>query len=152
MAPGPLAGGEAADKKDDPTSALLKSADPEAAQAASDATANDEAFVAAQQQLWTDRIAQAELAKDESVVVELLREWLKVGEFELLALLVRSGGRVVTRDQLIDAVSGTDRNPSDRTIDVLVSRLRRKMGDEGGSPRLIMTEKGLGYRLGVDIV
>lgn len=80
-----LAGSEAADKKDDPTSALLKSADPEAAQAASDATANDEAFVAAQQQLWTDRIAQAELAKDESVVVELLREWLKVGEFELLA-------------------------------------------------------------------
>ncbi len=43
------------------------------------------AFVTAQQQLWTDRIAQAELAKDESVVVELLRDWLKAGEFELLA-------------------------------------------------------------------
>ena len=43
------------------------------------------AFVTAQQQLWNDRIAQAELAKDESVVVELLRDWLKAGEFELLA-------------------------------------------------------------------
>lgn len=43
------------------------------------------AFVTAQQRLWTDRLAQAELAKDESVVVELLRDWLKAGEFELLA-------------------------------------------------------------------
>ncbi|HEX5751629.1 MAG TPA: hypothetical protein VFZ09_35735 [Archangium sp.] len=43
------------------------------------------AFVTAQQRLWNDRIAQAELAKDESVVVELLRDWLKAGEFELLA-------------------------------------------------------------------
>jgi hypothetical protein len=43
------------------------------------------AFVTAQQRLWTERLAQAELAKDESVVVELLRDWLKAGEFELLA-------------------------------------------------------------------
>ncbi|HZH16220.1 MAG TPA: hypothetical protein VE057_17860 [Archangium sp.] len=43
------------------------------------------AFVTAQQQLWNDRIAQAELAKDESMVVGLLRDWLKAGEFELLA-------------------------------------------------------------------
>ena len=47
--------------------------------------AQESAFVTAQQQLWKDRIAQAELAKDESVVVELLRDWLKAGEFELLA-------------------------------------------------------------------
>ncbi len=45
----------------------------------------DAAFVHDQQQLWKDRIAQAELAKDESVVVDLLREWLRFGEFPLLA-------------------------------------------------------------------
>ena len=45
----------------------------------------ESAFVTAQQRLWNDRLAQAELAKDESVVVELLRDWLKAGEFELLA-------------------------------------------------------------------
>lgn len=45
----------------------------------------DATFVHDQQQLWSDRIAQAELAKDESVVVDLLREWLRTGEFELLA-------------------------------------------------------------------
>jgi two-component system torCAD operon response regulator TorR len=95
---------------------------------------------------WTIDLARRRLIDPDGVEVRVTR-----GEFELLALLVRSGGRVVTRDQLIDAVSGTDRNPSDRTIDVLVSRLRRKMGDEGGSPRLIMTEKGLGYRLGADV-
>jgi DNA-binding response OmpR family regulator len=72
------------------------------------------------------------------------------GEFELLGLLVRSGGRIVTRDQLIDVVSGTDRNPTDRTIDVLVSRLRRKL-TLGGSDDIIVTEKGFGYRLAVEV-
>jgi len=95
---------------------------------------------------WTMDLARRRLIDPQGQEVRVTR-----GEFELLALLVRSGGRVVTRDQLIDAVSGTDRSPSDRTIDVLVSRLRRKMGDGGAKPRLILTEKGLGYRLGVDI-
>ncbi|MDG3441106.1 response regulator transcription factor [Nitrospirillum amazonense] len=95
---------------------------------------------------WTIDLARRRLIDTQGVEVRVTR-----GEFELLALLVRSGGRVVTRDQLIDAVSGTDRNPSDRTIDVLVSRLRRKMNDGGVQPRLILTEKGLGYRLGADV-
>jgi hypothetical protein len=47
--------------------------------------AEDADFVKEQEQLWSDRIAQAELAKDEGGVVELFREWLKAGEFELLA-------------------------------------------------------------------
>lgn len=96
---------------------------------------------------WTMDMARRRLIDPKGQEVRVTR-----GEFELLALLVRSGGRVVTRDQLIDAVSGTDRNPNDRTIDVLVSRLRRKMGDDGGAPRLILTEKGLGYRLAADVV
>ncbi|MFM2045755.1 MAG: TorCAD operon transcriptional regulatory protein TorR [Pseudomonadota bacterium] len=95
---------------------------------------------------WTMDLARRRVINPDGQEIRVTR-----GEFELLALLVRSGGRVVTRDQLIDAVSGTDRNPSDRTVDVLVSRLRRKMGDDGNSPRMIMTEKGLGYRLGADI-
>lgn len=95
---------------------------------------------------WTMDLARRRLIDTAGKEVRVTR-----GEFELLALLVRSGGRVVTRDQLIDAVSGTDRTPNDRTIDVLVSRLRRKMGDEGVSPHIILTEKGLGYRLGVDV-
>ncbi|WP_309894593.1 hypothetical protein [Archangium sp.] len=58
---------------------------PDAADPALSTGDAETAFVTAQQRLWTDRLAQAELAKDESVVVELLRDWLKAGEFELLA-------------------------------------------------------------------
>lgn len=94
---------------------------------------------------WTMDLARRRLVDPAGIEVRVTR-----GEFELLGLLVRSGGRVVTRDQLIDAVSGTDRNPNDRTIDVLVSRLRRKMQDSG-SLDVIVTEKGLGYRLAAEI-
>lgn len=62
------------------------------AKAEADAAALDgsdgKAFVSEQQQLWTARLAHAELAKDESVVVDLLKEWLKAGEFDLLAKAV----------------------------------------------------------------
>lgn len=95
---------------------------------------------------WTMDLARRRLITPDGQEIRVTR-----GEFELLALLVRSGGRVVTRDQLIDAVSGTDRTPSNRTVDVLVSRLRNKMGDERGARPMILTEKGLGYRLGADI-
>ncbi|HYC03829.1 MAG TPA: response regulator transcription factor [Azospirillaceae bacterium] len=95
---------------------------------------------------WTIDLGRRRLIDPQGLEIKVTR-----GEFELLALLVRSGGRVVTRDQLIDVVSGTDRDPSDRTIDVLVSRLRRKMGENSAQPRLVLTEKGLGYRLGVEI-
>ncbi len=62
-----------------------KEPSPEGADPASATRDAETAFVAAQQQMWKDRIAQAELAKDESMVVELLRDWLKAGEFALLA-------------------------------------------------------------------
>ncbi|MFO1061566.1 MAG: response regulator [Dongiaceae bacterium] len=66
-------------------------------------------------------------------------------EFELLAAFVRRRGRVLTRDSLIDQVSGRDRDPLDRTIDVLVGRLRRKIEKDPASPRLIQTVHGVGY-------
>ena len=71
------------------------------------------------------------------------------GEFELLALLVRHPGEVIDRDRLSRAVSGRDWAPQDRTIDVLVRRLRGKI-DEGRADSLIVTVRGEGYRLAVD--
>ena len=69
------------------------------------------------------------------------------GEFDLLAALIRSDGNIVKRETLIAAVS-RDFEPSDlRTVDTLVSRLRRKLGDNPRQPRLIKTEQGQGYRL-----
>ena len=68
-------------------------------------------------------------------------------EFELLASLSNNPGRVMSRDSLIDHVSGRDRAPSDRTIDVLIGRLRRKIEMDPTRPRIIMTVQGVGYVL-----
>jgi len=68
-------------------------------------------------------------------------------EFRLLAALVRAGGRVLTRDHLLDAVYGVDAGEIlDRTIDVHVGRLREKLGDRADEPRYIATLRGVGYR------
>jgi len=66
-------------------------------------------------------------------------------EFELLAALVTHRGRILTRDALIDHVSRRDRDPLDRTVDVLIGRLRRKIEEDPAVPRLIITVHGIGY-------
>ena len=71
------------------------------------------------------------------------------GEFEILALLVRNAGAVVSRDRLTRAVNGKDWNPLDRTVDVLVRRLRAKLDVPGAAPS-ISTVRGEGYRLASD--
>lgn len=67
-------------------------------------------------------------------------------EFNLLNALTRARNRVLTRGFLLDAVSPGDDGASERMIDVLVSRLRRKLGDDPRSPELIQTVSGRGYR------
>lgn len=67
------------------------------------------------------------------------------GEFELLAALLRQPGRVLTRDNLLDEISHRNWDPNDRTVDVLVARLRRKIEADPTAPRFIVTEHGVGY-------
>ena len=68
-------------------------------------------------------------------------------EFRLLATLLEADGRVLTRDQLLDAVYGNDQaDVLDRTIDVHVGRLRDKLGDDADHPRYVATVRGIGYR------
>ncbi len=68
-------------------------------------------------------------------------------EFRLLRGLMRRPGRVFTRDDLIDAIHGND-DPGiiDRTIDVHLGRLRRKLGDDAADPRFIATVRTVGYK------
>lgn len=66
-------------------------------------------------------------------------------EFELLATFVTHRGRILTRDALIDHVSRRTRDPLDRTVDVLVGRLRRKIEADPKNPRLLITVHGIGY-------
>ncbi|WP_437538366.1 response regulator transcription factor [Sorangium sp. So ce726] len=66
-------------------------------------------------------------------------------EFDLLHTLAARAGRVLTREQLVDLVLGSAGEAFDRSIDVHISHLRRKLGDEPRSPRLIKTVRGIGY-------
>ena len=71
---------------------------------------------------------------------------LTAAEFQLLGLLVRNKGRVLTRDRIMDETRGVDWDAYDRSIDVLVSRLRQKLGDDAKRPSFIRTIRGSGYR------
>ena len=66
-------------------------------------------------------------------------------EFDLLICLVKAAGRVLTRDQLLDAVSGRSYDVFDRSVDVHISSLRRKLGDDSRNPRFIKTVRSAGY-------
>jgi two-component system response regulator RegX3 len=71
---------------------------------------------------------------------------LPLKEFELLELLLRNAGRVLTRGQLIDRVWGADYVGDTKTLDVHVKRLRSKIEPDPSSPRHLVTVRGLGYR------
>jgi two-component system response regulator RegX3 len=71
---------------------------------------------------------------------------LPLKEFELLELLLRNAGRVLTRGQLIDRVWGSDYVGDTKTLDVHVKRLRAKIEPDPAAPRHIVTVRGLGYK------
>ncbi len=70
---------------------------------------------------------------------------LTSGEFDLLAILVRFPNRVLDRDRILDLLTGAERSPFDRSIDVRVTRLRGKIESDPSKPRFIRTVWGKGY-------
>ena len=68
-------------------------------------------------------------------------------EFDLLLCLTRSAGKVLTRDTLLDEIAGRNYDVFDRSIDVHISSLRRKLGDDSKHPRFIKTVRSVGYML-----
>jgi two-component system, OmpR family, response regulator len=76
---------------------------------------------------------------------------LSNGEFNLLAALLASANRVVTRDQLIEMSRRYDNEVYDRAIDVQILRLRRKIEGNPAEPQIIVTERGAGYRVAVPV-
>ena len=75
------------------------------------------------------------------------RQALTRGEFELLQMLLRHRGTVLSRERLAPAVSHRSWDPNDRSIDVLISRLREKVEDDARQPERILTVRGEGYLL-----
>ncbi|MGF1454873.1 MAG: winged helix-turn-helix domain-containing protein [Alphaproteobacteria bacterium] len=72
---------------------------------------------------------------------------LTSGEFDLLTCFVRRPRRVLSRDQILDALRGRGAEPFDRSVDMLVSRLRRKLAAARSGPDLISTVRNNGYLL-----
>jgi two-component system OmpR family response regulator len=89
---------------------------------------------------WTLDLSKRELISPSGVLVPI-----SGGEFALLATFVSHPRRVLSRDQLLDFARGRDAQPFDRSIDVQVSRLRRKIENDPREPALIKTVRGGGY-------
>lgn len=89
---------------------------------------------------WTLDTSRRQLTKPGGQHCELT-----TAEFNLLCILVRRPGRVLSRDELMDQLKGQDWTPLDRTIDGLVARLRKKIESEGGPAKLVKTVRGVGY-------
>jgi DNA-binding response OmpR family regulator len=97
-----------------------------------------------------ERLRLGELEIDfgaREVAVRGARQSLTHYEFELLACLARAAGRVLSREQLLDALRGEELDAFDRSIDVHVSRLRAKLERDPREPRYIKTVRGVGYML-----
>lgn len=89
---------------------------------------------------WTLLPSARELIDNDQVLVPL-----STAEFALLMAFASRPGRVLSRDQLLDLARGRDTHAFDRSVDTLVSRLRRKLGDDPRSPQIIKTIRGGGY-------
>ena len=92
---------------------------------------------------WCLDLARRELLKEDNTLV-----FLTGGEFDLLLAFAENSKRILTRDQLLDARGlscSADNAPYDRSIDVLISRLRRKLEDDPKKPTIIRTVRGGGY-------
>jgi DNA-binding response OmpR family regulator len=71
-------------------------------------------------------------------------------EFDLLRVFVEREGRVLSREQLVDLVRGSAEEAFDRSIDVHISHLRKKLQDDPRHPRMLKTVRGVGYLLAID--
>lgn len=89
---------------------------------------------------WTLNLDSRELRAPTGAVVELTS-----GEFSLLNEFIERAGRVLSRDHLLSAIYNRDWEPFDRSIDVLVTRLRRKIEADSRHPAIIKTVRGTGY-------
>lgn len=71
-------------------------------------------------------------------------------EFSILRVLAENAGSVLSRERILDLAKGCAEDAFERSIDGHISRLRRKLGDDAGTPRMLKTVRGAGYLLAVD--
>lgn len=96
---------------------------------------------------WTLDVVTRNLISPEGVTIALSGT-----DFKLLRIFLDHPNRVLTRDQLIDMTQSRDAGPFDRSIDLQVSRLRRRLNDNPKDPTIIKTSRGEGYVLASEVV
>lgn len=89
---------------------------------------------------WKLNLDRRQLIDEHQQIVQLTE-----GEFQLLNTLMTHSGRVMSREQILEQIRNREWVPSDRTVDVLIGRLRRKLGDDPANPKTILTVHGAGY-------
>lgn len=94
---------------------------------------------------WRLDLMRRELTRPDGMMVGL-----SGGEFGLLSALAERPGRILTRDQLLEAARGSEADVFDRAMDVQISRLRKKL-DDGSGLEMIQTVRGEGYRFDVKV-
>lgn len=95
---------------------------------------------------WLLDTGARRLANPRGTEVQLTR-----GEFDLLLALVERPRRVLSRDQLMEVIHNRDAGPFDRTIDVQIGRLRKKIEIDAAQPQIIKAVRGLGYQFSVEV-
>ena len=95
---------------------------------------------------WHLNVAERQLVATDGLVVPL-----SGAEFRLLRVLLEHPQRVISRDQIMELTQGREALALDRSIDVLIGRLRRRLQDDGKEPRLIKTVRGEGYVLAAQV-
>ena len=90
---------------------------------------------------WTLDRARRQLINAEQVAVPLT-----TGEYDLLLIFLQNPGRTLSRDQLLDLTHGREAGPYDRSVDVQVARLRKKIEVDPKQPKLLLTVRGGGYQ------
>jgi two-component system OmpR family response regulator len=96
---------------------------------------------------WSLDTGTQNLTSPDGLVVSLSQ-----AEYRLLHVLLTHPKRALTRDQLLDLTQGREAGPFDRSIDVLIGRLRKRLGDDAKEPTLIKTVRGRGYLLAAKVV
>jgi len=95
---------------------------------------------------WQLDLGRRELKRDDGTLVPL-----STGEFDLLAVLAENAQQVMSRDELMDRTRGRESGPFDRSIDVQLSRLRRKIERDPKSPQVIKTIRSGGYMFSLPV-
>lgn len=95
---------------------------------------------------WQLDKVQRHLYSPQQVVVPLAN-----AEFRVLSCLIEHSGRALSREQLLEMARGRDIEPFERSIDLLISRLRQKLNEDSKAPQLIKTVRGVGYMFSANL-